>query len=124
MFGAGKFGADKLSKAVTKHWWQRGNTNAIMRHLGNAPGTNVGQIIDRASDVIGVGIGVSMDIFFPDKKLMPKIELEGVTIYAEKDEEGNYKVPPDSIDKANQEMQKQNKSAVEEYNKSQDNSRK
>ncbi|RYD52421.1 MAG: hypothetical protein EOP52_09700 [Sphingobacteriales bacterium] len=83
-FGAARYGADKLSKAVTRHWWNRGNTNAFMRHIGNNPATNVGQLVDRTQDVVGVGTSIAIDKAFEEQQTpSPKyMDLPEVVIKA------------------------------------------
>ena len=68
-FGLSKFGADKLTKAVRTNWWNRGNTNAVMKYLGKNPTTNVGQVVDRITDAVGVGASFGIDVAFPAKPI-------------------------------------------------------
>jgi RHS repeat-associated protein len=74
-FGFGKFGADKLTRNVRTNWWNRGNTNAIVRYLGKSPSTNVGQIVDRSLDVVGFAMGKGIDYFFPSTSTMSSLSV-------------------------------------------------
>jgi RHS repeat-associated protein len=64
-FGFSKYGADKITRNVRMNWWNRGNTNSFIKYLGRNPTTNVGQVVDRVTDVAGLGTGLSVDFIFP-----------------------------------------------------------
>lgn len=66
-FGFSKYGADKITKVVRHNWWNRGNANAFVKYLGKNPTTHVAQVVDRVTDVVGVGTGLTVDLFFPPR---------------------------------------------------------
>ena len=118
-FGAAKYGADKLSKVVTRSWWNRGytnpfgkyspgNTSGFMRWLGKSPSTNVGLLMDRISDAAGVGVGLSVDKLFPNKNAgqgtdVIRIQLDNVNVSGER-VNGQYKPKEESIEQAGKEV--------------------
>jgi hypothetical protein len=115
-FGLAKYGTDKLSKAVTKSWWRRGykdpfgnytkgNTNALMRHLGKNAGTNAAQLVERAADATNLTEGLIIDKLFPGEK--NSTELPGVTVYPERESNGEYKLSDSEINRASNEVKSQ-----------------
>ncbi|OQP59655.1 hypothetical protein A3860_36405 [Niastella vici] len=110
-FGAANVVAGKLTKAVTSHWWNRGNTNAFMRYLGRNPATNVGQLVDRAQDALGLGSGLGFDLLFPGQ---PEFQtLPGVTVTGTK-VKGKVKLDEHSVEKAVGAMHQNNKKIKDE----------
>ncbi|RYZ23642.1 MAG: hypothetical protein EOO10_20915, partial [Chitinophagaceae bacterium] len=63
-FGFSKYGVDKITKVVRHNWWNRSNANAFVKYLGKNPTTHVAQVVDRVTDVVGVGTGLTVDLFF------------------------------------------------------------
>ena len=120
-FGLAKYGTDKLSKALNKSWWKRGykdpfgnytkgNTNALMRHLERNAGTSAAQLVERAADVTNLAEGLIIDKLFPGEKNVTS--LPGVTIYPERESNGDYKLSDSEVNRASNELQNQNENVV------------
>lgn len=64
-FGVGAYASKQLSLDMARHWWNRGNTNAFVRWLGNNPATNSGIVVSRVMDGAMMGAALGIDKLFP-----------------------------------------------------------